>query len=148
MKLFKPWMLILMMVILDVIGWYFCYFYSDNTNLFVLIVLILYTIAVIPVLFFFINIKDDKLSFLQKCYVVKNGGNPYKNIYTWFSFIIPLKVFYKDILEVKYSNDKVYVSINMKNKDRYIISLLTYPKKAQSALEVKFNELGLIKEGE
>ena len=148
MKCFKPWMLMLMMVILDVVGWYFCYFYPENTSTLAIVVLSIYSIAVLFVLFFFIRIKEDKLVFLQKCYVSKNGGNPYKNIYTWFSFIIPFKLNYEDILEVKYSSDNMFVSINMKNNDRYIISLMTYSKKSQTALKEKFNSLNLIKEGE
>ena len=55
---------------------------------------------------------------------------------------------YVDILEVKYSSDNMFVSINMKNSDRYIISLMTYSKKSQTALKEKFNSLNLIKEGE
>ena len=145
MKCFKPWMLIITMLLIGIVGWYGFY---DYTNIVIIILLILYTIAAITVAFYFISIKEDKLIFLQKCLVVKNGVNPYKNIRTWLSFFLPIKVLYEDILQVKYSNDSIYVAIHMKNNDRYVISLLTYSKKSQTALKEKFNSLNLIKEGE
>ena len=145
MKCLKPWILIITMIIINVVGWYGFY---DHTNIIIRILLILFTIAVIPIIFFFISIKEDRISFLQKCLVVKDGKNPYKNIRTWLSFFVPIKIFYEDILKVKYSDDGIYVVIYMKNNDRYILSLLTYTKKAYEILKAKFNELGLIKEGE
>ena len=148
MKVLKPWMLMLMMVILGVVGWYFCYFYPENRSALAIIVLSIYSVAVFFVLLFFIGIKEDKLIFLQKCYVSKNGGNPYKNIYTWLSFMLVFKLKYEDILEVKYSSDNMFVSINMKNSDRYIISLMTYSKDYQHVLKNKFKSLNLINEGE
>ena len=51
MKVLKPWMLILMLVILDVVGWYFCYFYPENTSTLAIVVLSIYSIAVLFVLF-------------------------------------------------------------------------------------------------
>ena len=71
MKVLKPWMLMLMMVILGVVGWYFCYFYPENRSALAIIVLSIYSVAVFFVLLFFIGIKEDKLVFLQKCYVSK-----------------------------------------------------------------------------
>lgn len=148
MKVLKPWMLMLMMVILGVVGWYFCYFYPENRSALAIIVLSIYSVAVFFVLLFFIGIKEDKLVFLQKCYVSKKGGNPYKNIYTCLSFMLVFKLKYEDILEVKYSSDNMFVSINMKNSDRYIISLMTYSKDYQHVLKNKFKSLNLINEGE
>ena len=148
MKVLIPWMLMLMMVILGVVGWYFCYFYPEKSSTLAIIVLSIYSVAVFFVLLFFIGIKEDKLVFLLKCYVSKKGGNPYKNIYTWLSFMLVFKLKYEDILEVKYSSDNMFVSINMKNSDRYIISLMTYSKDYQHVLKNKFKSLNLIKEGE
>ena len=64
------------------------------------------------------------------------------------SFMLVFKLKYEDILEVKYSSDNMFVSINMKNSDRYIISLMTYSKNYQHVLKNKFKSLNLIKEGE
>jgi hypothetical protein len=138
-------MLIITMLLIGIVGWYGFY---DSANIVILILLVLYTVATFTVAFYFICIKEDRLIFLQKCFVVKNGVNPYKNIRTWLSFFVPIKVLYEDILQVKYSDDSIYVAIHMKNNDRYVISLLTYSKKSQNALREKFNSLNLIKEGE
>ena len=137
MKKYKPWKLILIMLLLSVFGSLFTFlvYKSDEIVTFILlaICMLLINIFTLVVLFYFVKLYDDKIVFRQGFFLTKNNKNPFTVKESWLSTFYVYTIAFDEIEKVfLYQNNQIVLIL--KGGNRMQISFGGYSKTAQQEI--------------
>ena len=137
MKKYKPWKLILIMLLLSVFGSLFTFlvYKSDYIVTFILlaICMLLINIFTLLVLFYFVKLYDDKIVFRQGFFLTKNNKNPFTVKESWLSTFYVYTIPFEEIEKVfLYQNNQIVLIL--KGDNRMQISFGGYSKTTQQEI--------------
>ena len=137
MKKYKPWKLILIMLLLSVFGSLFTFlvYKSDYIVTFILlaICMLLINIFTLLVLFYFVKLYDDKIVFRQGFFLTKNNKNPFTVKESWLSTFYVYTIAFDEIEKVfLYQNNQIVLIL--KGNNRMQISFGGYSKTTQQKI--------------
>ena len=137
MKKYKPWKLILIMLLLSVFGSLFTFlvYKSDYIVIFILlaICMLLINIFTLLVLFYFVKLYDDKIVFRQGFFLTKNNKNPFTVKESWLSTFYVYTIAFDEIEKVfLYQNNQIVLIL--KGNNRMQISFGGYSKTTQQKI--------------
>lgn len=137
MKKYKPWKLILIMLLLSVFGSLFTFlvYKSDDIVTFILlaICMLLINIFTLVVLFYFVKLYDDKIVFRQGFFLTKNNKNPFTVKESWLSTFYVYTIAFDEIEKVVfYQNNQIVLFL--KGGNRMQISFSGYSKTTQQEI--------------
>ena len=137
MKKYKPWKLILIMLLLSVLGSLFTFlvYKSDDIVTFILlaICMLLINIFTLVVLFYFVKLYDDKIVFRQGFFLTKNNKNPFTVKESWLSTFYIYTITFDEIEKVVFYQNNQIVLI-LKGGNRMQISFSGYSKTTQQEI--------------
>lgn len=137
MKKYKPWKLILIMLLLSVFGSLFTFlvYKSDDIVTFILlaICMLLINIFTLVVLFYFVKLYDDKIVFRQGFFLTKNNKNPFTVKESWLSTFYVYTIAFDEIEKVVFYQNNQIVLI-LKGGNRIQISFGGYSKTTQQEI--------------
>ena len=137
MKKYKPWKLILIMLLLSVFGSLFTFlvYKSDEIVTFILlaICMLLINIFTLVVLFYFVKLYDDKIVFRQGFFLTKNNKNPFTVKESWLSTFYVYTIAFDEIEKVVFYQNNQIVLI-LKGGNRMQISFVGYSKTTQQEI--------------
>lgn len=137
MKKYKPWKLILIMLLLSVFGSLFTFlvYKSDDIVTFILlaICMLLINIFTLVVLFYFVKLYDDKIVFRQGFFLTKNNKNPFTVKESWLSTFYVYTIAFDEIEKVVFYQNNQIVLI-LKGGNRMQISFSGYSKTTQQEI--------------
>ena len=137
MKKYKPWKLILIMLLLSVFGSLFTFlvYKSDDIVTFILlaICMLLINIFTLVVLFYFVKLYDDKIVFRQGFFLTKNNKNPFTVKESWLSTFCVYTIAFDEIEKVFFYQNNQIVLI-LKGGNRMQISFSGYSKTTQQEI--------------
>lgn len=137
MKKYKPWKLILIMLLLSVFGSLFTFlvYKSDDIVTFILlaICMLLINIFTLVVLFYFVKLYDDKIVFRQGFFLTKNNKNPFTVKESWLSTFCVYTIAFDEIEKVCFYQNNQIVLI-LKGGNRMQISFSGYSKTTQQEI--------------
>lgn len=137
MKKYKPWKLILIMLLLSVFGSLFTFlvYKSDDIVTFILlaICMLLINIFTLVVLFYFVKLYDDKIVFRQGFFLTKNNKNPFTVKESWLSTFYVYTIAFDEIERVVFYQNNQIVLI-LKGDKRMQISFGGYSKATQQEI--------------
>ena len=137
MKKYKPWKLILIMLLLSVFGSLFTFlvYKSDDIVTFILlaICMLLINIFTLVVLFYFVKLYDDKIVFRQGFFLTKNNKNPFTVKESWLSTFYVYTIAFDEIERVVFYQNNQIVLI-LKGGNRMQISFSGYSKTTQQEI--------------
>lgn len=137
MKKYKPWKLILIMLLLSVFGSLFTFlvYKSNYIVIFILlaICMLLINIFTLLVLFYFVKLYDDKIVFRQGFFLTKNNKNPFTVKESWLSIFYVYTIAFDEIEKVfLYQNNQIVLIL--KGDNRMQISFGGYSKTTQQEI--------------
>ena len=137
MKKYKPWKLILIMLLLSVLGSLFTFlvYKSDDIVTFILlaICMLLINIFTLVALFYFVKLYDDKIVFRQGFFLTKNNKNPFTVKESWLSTFYVYTIAFDEIEKVfLYQNNQIVLIL--KGDKRMQISFDGYSKTTQQEI--------------
>ena len=137
MKKYKPWKLILIMLLLSVFGSLFTFlvYKSDYIVTFILlaICMLLINIFTLVALFYFVKLYDDKIVFRQGFFLTKNNKNPFTVKESWLSTFYVYTIAFDEIEKVfLYQNNQIVLIL--KGDKRMQISFDGYSKTTQQEI--------------
>ena len=137
MKKYKPWKLILIMLLLSVFGSLFTFlvYKSDDIVTFILlaICMLLINIFTLVGLFYFVKLYDDKIVFRQGFFLTKNNKNPFTVKESWLSTFYVYTIAFDEIERVVFYQNNQIVLI-LKGGNRMQISFSGYSKTTQQEI--------------
>lgn len=137
MKKYKPWKLILIMLLLSVFGSLFTFLvYKSNdivTFILLAICMLLINIFTLVVLFYFVKLYDDKIVFRQGFFLTKNNKNPFTVKESWLSTFHVYTIAFDEIEKVVFYQNNQIVLI-LKGGNRMQISFVGYSKTTQQEI--------------
>ena len=137
MKKYKPWKLILIMLLLSVFGSLFTFlvYKSDDIVTFILlaICMLLINIFTLVALFYFVKLYDDKIVFRQGFFLTKNNKNPFIVKESWLSTFFVYTIAFDEIEKVVFYQNNQIVLI-LKGDNRMQISFGGYSKATQQEI--------------
>lgn len=137
MKKYKPWKLILIMLLLSVFGSLFTFlvYKSDDIVTFILlaICMLLINIFTLVVLFYFVKLYDDKIVFRQGFFLTKNNKNPFTVKESWLSTFYVYTIAFDEIEKVVFYQNNQIVLI-LKGGNSMLISFGGYSKTTQQEI--------------
>ena len=140
---YKPWKLFFIMLLLSTLGSAFTFFLYklDEFVLFILILFCTFIIAIftIVVLFYFVEIHENKIVFRQGFFLTKNKKNPFKIKESWISTFCVNTIYFDDVEKVVLGQNNQMV-IMMKDDSRMLISFGGYSKEIQNEIVRKLKK--------
>lgn len=137
MKKYKPWKLILIMLLLSVFGSLFTFlvYRSDDIVTFILlaICMLLINIFTLVALFYFVKLYDDKIVFRQGFFLTKNNKNPFTVKESWLSTFFVYTIAFDEIEKVVFYQNNQIILI-LKGDNRMQISFGGYSKTTQQEI--------------
>ena len=134
---YKPWKLFFILLLLSILGSAFTFllYKSDEFVSFVLVlfctsIIIIFTIVV---LFYFVELHEDKIIFRQGFFLTKNKKNPFKVKESWISTFCVNTIYFADVEKVVFGQNNQMV-IMMKDDSRMLISFGGYSKEIQNKI--------------
>ena len=134
---YKPWKLFFILLLLSILGSAFTFllYKSDEFVSFVLVlfctsIIIIFTIVV---LFYFVELHEDKIIFRQGYFLTKNKKNPFKVKESWISTFCVNTIYFADVEKVVFGQNNQMV-IMMKDDSRMLISFGGYSKEIQNKI--------------
>ena len=139
----KPWKLFFIMLLLSILGSAFTFLlYKSNEIVSFILVLFCTSIIVIftiVVLFYFVELHEDKIVFRQGFFLAKNKKNPFKVKESWLSTFFVNTIYFDDVENVIFGQNNQMVLI-MKDDSRMVISFGGYTKEIQSKIIAKLKK--------
>ena len=140
---YKPWKLFFIMLLLSLLGSAFTFLlYKSNEIVSFILVLFCTSIIVIftiVVLFYFVEIYEDKIVFRQGFFLTKNKKNPFMVKESWLSTFCVNTIYFDDVENIVFGQNNQMV-IMMKNDSRMLISFGGYSKDIQSKIIAKLKK--------
>ena len=140
---YKPWKLFFIMLLLSLLGSAFTFLlYKSNEIVSFILVLFCTSIIVIftiVVLFYFVEIYEDKIVFRQGFFLNKNKNNPFKVKESWLSTFFVNTIYFDDVEKVVFGHNNQMV-LMMKDDSRMLISFGGYSKDIQSKIIAKLKK--------
>ena len=140
---YKPWKLFFIMLLLSLLGSAFTFLlYKSNEIVSFILVLFCTSIIVIftiVVLFYFVEIYEDKIVFRQGFFLTKNKKNPFKVKESWLSTFFVNTIYFDDVEKVVFGHNNQMV-LMMKDDSRMLISFGGYSKDIQSKIIAKLKK--------
>lgn len=140
---YKPWKLIFIMILLSVLGTAFTFllYKSDEIVEFILLIFCMSIINIftIVVLFYFVELHEDKIVFRQGFFLTKNKKNPFMVKESWLSTFFVNTIYFDDVENVVFGQNN-QMELIMKDDSRMLISFGGYTKKIQSKIIAKLKK--------
>lgn len=147
MKKYKPWKLILIMLLLSVFGSLFTFlvYKSDDIVTFILLAIctLLINIFTLVALFYFVKLYDDKIVFRQGFFLTKNNKNPFTVKESWLSTFYVYTIAFDEIEKVVFYQNNQIVLI-LKGGNRMLISFGGYSKTTKQEIIQKLQNRYII----
>ena len=140
---YKPWKLFFIMLLLSLLGSAFT-FLLYKSNEIVSFILVLFCISIIViftivVLFYFVEIHEDKIVFRQGFFLTKNKKNPLNVKESWISTFCVNTIYFDDVEKVVFGHNNQMV-LMMKDDSRMLISFGGYSKDIQNKIITKLQK--------
>ena len=140
---YKPWKLFFIMLLLSTLGSAFTFllYKSDEFVSFILVLFCTFIIAIftIVVLFYFVELHEDKIVFRQGFFLTKNKKNPFMVKESWISTFCVNTIYFDDVEKVVLDQNNQMV-IMMKDDSRMLISFGGYSKEIQNEIVRKLKK--------